>query len=199
MTVRLVLLNDSYTRKRIDPRYEIFPFFFFLFLLAPVLALPWVWKIPYISILIITAGYFINKWLQQPSERENDLIEFTEDSIIIAYSDNEIKVLLSSVTMLEIWSDYYPDYQSGEQRLRHTGHLQIIIKLKDNSIITKQCLIEKRNQYFTLINIIKIWYINKVLIKEFVTANKYMGFLMIKQSHYSYAELQAARKELGIV
>lgn len=159
------------------------------------------WKFVFLGVVVVGGFYYLSTIKQQPKPNEG-VIELAADSITLMYTDRDaVRIELSDVALLVVWSDYYPGFTyMGSSRSARTsdGHLQLTIKLKDGSEMIKQFLIKDQLQYKATVTALKVWYSKGIAINESVTVEKYMGFLMQQQSTYTFAELQAAKSELGI-
>lgn len=202
MIARLKLFPDKSTRKYSPPIDREFGRVIIPVLLFAIglVVLPLVWKFVLLFVVIIIGGYLLSKAGEQKPEEETGIIDFGEKSITWTHLGKDaVTIELREVAELKIWSDFYPGYILPEQNARRSdGHMQITIILKSGTKHIKQCLVSDSLHYKTVINVLKDWYRLGISIKETVGFSKYKGFLMGRQSDYSFAELQAAKAELGI-
>lgn len=202
MTARLRLLPDTSARKYRSPiqsevRLVILPVILFAIGLA---LLPLAWKFVLLFTVIIIGGFLLNKAAEQKPREETGIIDLGEKSITWTHLGKDtVTIELREVAELQIWSDFYPGYILPEQNARRSnGQIQITIKLKSGTKFIKQCLVSDSLHYKTVVTVLKDWYRLGIPIKETVGFSKYRGFLMGRQSDYSFAELQAAKAELSI-
>jgi hypothetical protein len=171
-----------------------------LLFVVGLVVLPLAWKFVLLVTLIIIGGYLLNMAAEQKPREETGIIDLGEKSITWTHlGEASVTLELRDVIELKIWSNFYPGYILPEQNARRSdGRMQLSFTLKDGTKFIKECLVSDSLHYKTVVNVLKDWYRLGIPIKESVGFDKYRGFLMGRQSDYTFAELQAAKAELGI-
>jgi len=136
-----------------------------------------------ISLLFLfSSNYLLRKYIRiilPDWLKENDFrgkMILLEDSIEIRDKQN-LNIRISEIKEIQIHSNYYQGFQQYRNYVQNgLGSLTIISN--DDSILTFKFCILKKNQFIVFSEILKLWHMNGLKIKETNSNQKYRAFFL---------------------
>lgn len=151
----------------------------------------------WITILVLFPIWFFTSWITRRLcsdwAKEKDFrgeIQLFDNYIS---TGNGLETSIQEIDSIEIISNYYRGFAQNNRDVTHNGLTQLRVKSSIESYDVK-FLISNKEEFQQFLSILRFWYGQDVLIKEYFTEQKLHCFLLDPTMTYKELQLQKIKK-----